>query len=403
MEMTAGEVHSRNDDAVEFAQGTLTMTGGKISGSYGIWNSGSGTRVLTLGKDDGTVSTTIPEITVNSTGISTSIQTVNFYDGKVTNGSNLATRSGVNVPSGYKVVVNGTTATLAVEDPPIPTGFTHTEGTIETGYVIKNNTDNNEFVWIPVDDISEFVREEGYQNNAKQSMLQYCTEPYSYNGATANATETAEYNAMISSVEEYKGFYIARYEASQGTDGKAKSIKGKMPWTNIGWNNDNTMQTQTGGAVEKARAVYPVSSATKGSAVSTLVYGVQWDRAVNYITDGSEELKKDSRTFGNHKDSESFEYTKEDGTTGTKTKDTGVKIPTGSDTTNRNQLKNVYDMAGNVYEWTMEAYYSNNRVLRGGSYAGSGILYPVSVRDFSNGPSKATVGIGFRVALYIAE
>ena len=208
---------------------------------------------------------------------------------------------------------------------------------------------------------------------------------------------------MISSVEKYKGFYIARYEASQGEDGKAKSIKGKMPWTNIGWNNDSNsstrMQTQTGGAVEKARAIYPVASATKGSAVSTLIYGVQWDRVVNYITDNDENKKKNSTDFGNYKET-TFTYKDESGTEKTKAANTSTKVPTGSDTTNRNQLKNVYDMAGNVYEWTMEAYTSYGRVYRGGRYGGTN--YPASSRD-NNNPFDTYDDVGFRVALYIAE
>ena len=36
-----------------------------------------------------------------------------------------------------------------VEGVPVPKGFTHTEGTKDTGFVIKNDTDGNEFVWVP--------------------------------------------------------------------------------------------------------------------------------------------------------------------------------------------------------------------------------------------------------------
>ena len=40
--------------------------------------------------------------------------------------------------------------TLENKEPYIPNGFSHTEGTVDTGYVIKDTSVGNEFVWIPV-------------------------------------------------------------------------------------------------------------------------------------------------------------------------------------------------------------------------------------------------------------
>ena len=37
-----------------------------------------------------------------------------------------------------------------VTEPPVPEGFTHTEGTVNDGFVIKDES-GNEFVWVPVD------------------------------------------------------------------------------------------------------------------------------------------------------------------------------------------------------------------------------------------------------------
>ena len=36
------------------------------------------------------------------------------------------------------------------DTPYVPSGFEHTEGTWNTGYVIKDTSNGNEFVWVPV-------------------------------------------------------------------------------------------------------------------------------------------------------------------------------------------------------------------------------------------------------------
>ena len=66
-----------------------------------------------------------------------------------------------------------------------------------------------------------------------------------------------------------------------------------------------------------------------------------------------------------------------------------------------NKVKNIWDMAGNVSEWTMEAYGMTYRIPRGGGYYGSGSIDPVSLRDSLHGPTNTSNSIGFRVALYL--
>ena len=61
--------------------------------------------------------------------------------------------------------------------------------------------------------------------------------------------------------------------------------------------------------------------------------------------------------------------------------------------------KNIYDMAGNVYEWTMESCNTSNRAIRGGYYGDTGSYYPASYRP--DVPSFSLSSIGFRVALYL--
>ncbi|MEG1344983.1 MAG: SUMF1/EgtB/PvdO family nonheme iron enzyme, partial [Clostridia bacterium] len=60
---------------------------------------------------------------------------------------------------------------------------------------------------------------------------------------------------------------------------------------------------------------------------------------------------------------------------------------------------NIYDLAGNVWEWTMEAYYTH-RVARSGSYYNSGSDRSVSCRNDYSFCGTGN-GLGFRVGLYV--
>ncbi|MBO5413736.1 MAG: SUMF1/EgtB/PvdO family nonheme iron enzyme, partial [Clostridia bacterium] len=80
---------------------------------------------------------------------------------------------------------------------------------------------------------------------------------------------------------------------------------------------------------------------------------------------------------------------------------TGVLQKTGYDETHP---CNIYDMGGNVHEWTTEFYSdgeSEYYVARGGTYDYGADSSPAAIR---NGGSKNTTrnsDIGFRVALYL--
>ena len=115
---------------------------------------------------------------------------------------------------------------------------------------------------------------------------------------------------------------------------------------------------------------------------STLCYGVQRDAALNFIAPNYESgnstgYVKDSAGKGNYSGNIAI---------------TGSKIAY--------QQKHIYDIAGNVWEWTMEAYDNNLRVYRGGSYNGDGSENPASCRgnDISE---RIGYSIGLRIALYL--
>lgn len=64
-------------------------------------------------------------------------------------------------------------------------------------------------------------------------------------------------------------------------------------------------------------------------------------------------------------------------------------------------LCGIYDLAGNVYEWTLEKTSDINRPCgcRGGNYGDNGSAYSVFSR-YDNSATVAFSDLGFRVALW---
>ena len=63
-------------------------------------------------------------------------------------------------------------------------------------------------------------------------------------------------------------------------------------------------------------------------------------------------------------------------------------------------VKNVYDLAGNVYDWTLEAIYTYDRVQRGGYYNTTSSLDTGAANRTSYGPTASNSYHGSRVTLY---
>ena len=154
----------------------------------------------------------------------------------------------------------------------------------------------------------------------------------------------------------------------------------------------------TGGAVEISRNFDTANNYT--SVTSTLIYGVQWDAIMNfidpnYITNAeiglpncvSNSFVRNSTGKGNYNEDVNTNSWKGE-----------VTICGSSDSY---RVNNIYDLAGNVFEWTMESYSTNIRVGRGGNYNALGSVFPSSIRYGSFGPESAYGYIGFRVALYV--
>ncbi len=238
--------------------------------------------------------------------------------------------------------------------PYIPTGFRYKEGTWNNGLVIQDNLEN-EFVWVPVD-------------GTNVPYAKWCTKVISWNNSGIS-DDIILSNTIVENtqVNTYGGFYIARYEAGNVSN-TLVSKKGVTVWNIISYADSKI----------KAEAMYVTPEVKSG-----LVTGKQWDTTMEWIKDSGKNVI-DSITWGNY--SNSIEP------------GSGVRQVTGF---NENwKANNIYDLAGNTYEWINEKY-STYHILRGGSYSDNGSTYSAASRI--NGPpgSGGAGMISFRVVLYI--
>ena len=315
----------------------------------------------------------------------------------------------VTIPKGFKV-----SEVAATEK-------TDGEQTVSKGLVIQDK-DGNEFVWIPVNytatnvDANSNGLDDGFEAIFKRSTtsLSY-SEPY----ARGYTGENTEYLKMMQSVQANKGFYIGRYEAGttsprdESTTTTTSTVVVKRdayPYIYVKW-GDAMNTVGNVGAVYLSKNMY--AAGTIG-ATSTLCYGVQWDAAMKFVKDSTHSTSN-STTWGNYKNNAwtinrtTAKYT--DSTNAEKkgsweaitsykrkTDSESILLTTGA--SDNFKAKNIFDLAGNVYEWTMEAYGGAYRVCRGGYYLFSGSDYPASSRNRST-PTGNNDSIGFRPALYL--
>ena len=168
-----------------------------------------------------------------------------------------------------------------------------------------------------------------------------------------------EYKAMIESVSKYGGFYIGRYELSEAGVQKDKETLTKTNWYNL----------------YKKCTELNASDKVK----TQMIWGCQWDTTMNWLISSgaktSNEVNTDSSSWGNYNNTS---VKANDGTTVLKANGTPAKLSTGK--TTFTMANNIYDLAGNCYEWTQEANYTYSRAYRGGNYVYNGSNSPASDR-----------------------
>ncbi len=341
---------------------------------------------------------------------------------------------------------------------PVPNGYVGSsvagENEIDTGYVIYEGeeavTDSNvadaqknrnQYVWVPVPDISKFY---GTDANGKKWGKIYTfssstssgydeitgTQPYNWsesNGVMTISSKTnyrepdvvakysstgydmdsrlktlgigakttheflnqleKEFNNMVASVEKYGGFYIGRYETGNINQDTPVIQKGNTNISSQTWYN-----------------MYKRCKNIKGANTNVetgMIWGNQWDRTLMWLIEtGSktkEQIADDSTSWGNYYNA-TFEYVNSSGSTATKNEGSSTRIPTGS--AEYTKANNIYDLAGNVRDWTMEASSTTYRVYRGGIYDYNGDYCPADSRSYTY-PTGSYGSYGCRSALYI--
>ena len=316
-----------------------------------------------------------------------------------------------------------------------------TQDSVDHGLVIKGDSDDNEWVWIPVDETTlatmcdksnetEYtlcgiggetaVKTKVYSSTitiGKDSNTRTITrttpgtstsgsyrEPdlvVGSDGASYDAKDkyyktilgdngtkeqlaqlfVDEYKEMIESIQKYGGFYIGRYELSE-----AGVQKNQPTLTNTNWYN----------------LYAKCKSLNASDKVETqMIWGCQWDVTCNFIANkGDKKDITDSRTWGNHSNSEGDAkvIVTENGT---ETKKYGSKQNTGY--SEYWKANNIYDLAGNCWEWTQEADSRGYRAYRGGGFSVvSGSNLPASGRSYDGGvPGYGSNSYGSRPTLII--
>ena len=282
---------------------------------------------------------------------------------------------------------------------------------VDEGIIITDGT--NEFVWVPVDNPSTMFEEipEG-EDEVKLTGVETTTNIYSklrvreadkssysagapgssgirepdvlsmydtdsqyyqdilgFDSTKAMADSmVAEYKAMSGSVKKYHGFWIGRYELTGTVE--TPTVKAGDVLTASSSEAGNWY-----GLYKACQNVIKNNTDVK----STMIYGCQWDETMSWLNKCGYNTDTDSGSWGNYK---------------------GSLINTGS---NKNYKANeIFDLAGNHYGWTQEAYSTGKRILRGGN--GNGVASNNPAAERANGSANTYYynSVSARVTLYMS-
>ena len=311
-------------------------------------------------------------------------------------------------------------STTKVDGVPIPAGFVYVGGTKARGLVISDNAADkekykgqttvgidlvgNQFVWIPVDNIADYKRT-AYSSNVATGTTDTTTnsEQIKRSSSDSDYFKEALPPDEKTSVETNKGYYIGRYEA-----GDKESTEATPPtFRTSSSSTSNKITVKAGQAPynyvtrNQAKSLAETFSTKQGytSVKSKLVSSYAWDTAIAFIQKTNSDYGSSSEE-GNYKDSPTFTYTGIGDTEKnkqTKANGTITLIPTGQTTA----VNNIYDMGGNVYEWTTESFSGaiSSRTYRGGNCSCSFASDPAGRRG--NYTDGAYGYIGVRLTLFL--
>ena len=329
---------------------------------------------------------------------------------------------------------------------PVPKDFYYVGGTLSSGVVISDSSaDKNKYAGIEDVPAGVAYNSDGTVNEQKSELKgnqfvwipctvdEYAKIDFEMADADWDKTTPDSEKAYI---QKYSGFYIGRYEAGanklrfeddktlEAPTGTSVGVPG---WWNPNYTSDKVVSgkiTCKAGeipyyhanyqtAVDMSKAMYNTSEYVE----SDLVTGTQWDMTMKFISNQEQYSDVKSSFWGNYKDGQvtynegQGRYIRVDGSTGiesgsftTSDKDYhyGIRTSASSESMKKN---NLYDLAGNLWEWTVESAYPSNQAgicstLRGGSlgdvYTNRPVCYRRGYTVFST-----IMTHGFRSVLYI--
>ena len=245
------------------------------------------------------------------------------------------------------------------------------EQVINSGLVVIG-PDGSEFVWIPTTVTELSMREFGSYFSGRGSLDDYYDE-----------TDLPQYQEMKASTERYGGFYMGRYEASRGEDGLpvSKRVSDEEP-------GQIMVHFSPQDTTEACKKVYAGNDTVEGF----FPWGANWDTTLQWLVDSGNKLigdiKTDSTKWGNYSDDD-FSVS---------------ALGTWTGVWEETKANNIYDLAGNNWEWTQERS-GSEYVMRGGGYSlmgggCSGSSFPAALRDPLPGNNHHP-NVAFRLALYV--
>ncbi len=184
-----------------------------------------------------------------------------------------------------------------------------------------------------------------------------------------NIIETEDYT---DSINNYGGFYIGRYETCKENNNLVIQYN-KDVWNNISQTN----------ALSLAKSY----DDNKTGITSSLLTGAAWDRTMGWLIESNDKTVSQiitaNTSWGNYSNSIAK-----------------------SGTTTKAVSNNIYDLSGNIGEWTTEIIDTYFAIERGGYFQN---CYPVCSRSnngnaYGHGGLNKSLGsetLGFRVALYL--
>ena len=289
--------------------------------------------------------------------------------------------------------------TLEEKEPYIPTGFTHTTGEVDSGYVIKDTNNGNEFVWVPVagKKYTVYVKASDGRNNYQSDEIEIAVSELTRTLKSTGVTYDNWYEEegdvqdkksiayFKKSVAENGGFYMGRYEmgmpGQKSVDeptldftNEARNIKGTpvcvaevMPWTNIDYDvAKENIESMYNGEVQSAMlnsyartTTFNWLGGTIGNYNDTFWYDKYSIKGSCYVVGGDISVSEGYNYFEEYIKGESITYA---GSMSTN----AILLVTGAKLLNNNNQEtsfvsnNIYDLGGNAGEWSTEMLKSDN-------------------------------------------